>query len=339
MEEKFDIKELIIRFLEKGLSNDETILLMDWIYDSPENRKVFDHYNEIWQLSDVVFNKGYYNTDAGWESLHQKIKDQNQLESNNIRLIKGSRLILWKIISVAALLVAGLFITLFIEKKDVVVPKLQTVTIQSPRGQKTRVILADSSVVWLNSESQLTYSNDFDGNQRLVSLTGEGYFQVKKDSNRPFVVRTLNADVKVFGTRFNVCAYPDEQEMEATLEEGKISVNITGKSNQVAVAPGERMVLDRQSGEVSLKNVDTQLYTSWKDNKLRFDDAVFADVVKKLERWYDVKIIVDKDLKYTERYTMCIKTESLREVLKGLMLTTPMSYKIEEEKVFIYPKK
>jgi len=71
---------------------------------------------------------------------------------------------------------------------------------------------------------------------------------------------------------------------------------------------------------------------------LKCDDAIFADVVKKLERWYDVKIILDKNLKYSERYTMTIKTESLREVLKRLMLTTPMRYKIDEEKVFIYPK-
>lgn len=339
MDEKFDIKEMIIRSLEKGLNEEEYILMMDWINESPENRKLFDHYNEIWQLSDVVLNEGSYNTDEGWESLHQRISGQNLKGSNNIRLISANQLIIWKFISVAAILVAGLLISLLFVRNDVVVRNIQTVTIQSPRGQKNKVILADSSVVWLNSESQLTYSNDFDGDKRVVSLTGEGYFDVKKDSKRPFIVRTLNADIKVFGTRFNVCSYSDELLMEATLEDGKITVSINGKVNQVEVVPGERMALDTKSGEVTLKKVDTQLYTSWKDNKLRFDDAVFADVVKKLERWYDVKIIVDKDLKYSERYTMCIKTESLREVLKGLMLTTPMSYKIEEEKVFIYPKK
>ena len=98
------------------------------------------------------------------------------------------------------------------------------------------------------------------------------------------------------------------------------------------------MVFDKKSGEISLKDVDTKLYTSWKENMLKFDDAVFDDVVKKLERWYDIKIILDKDLKYSERYTMTIKTESIREVLKRIQITTPMSYKIEEDKVFIYPK-
>ncbi|MCX6237426.1 MAG: FecR domain-containing protein [Bacteroidia bacterium] len=337
MEEPLDYTELIARFLEKKIDEDEFADLTNWINESYKNRKIFDQYNEVWQLSNVVFNEGYYNTDAGWDSLHNRITINNTVKNSKIRLIKANQLIIWKVASVAAMVVAALFFGLFFQKK----PKLSTnqfVTIQSPRGQKSKVILADSTVVWLNSDSQLTYSNDFDGEIRLVTLSGEGYFDVKKDRKRPFIVRTLNADVKVFGTRFNVCSYSDEQLTEATLEEGKIAVNIIGKVNPVEVTPGQRMVFDKQSDEISLKMVDTKLYTSWKDNKLRFDDAVFADVVKKLERWYDVKIILDKDLKYSERYTMCIKTESLREVLKRLKLTTPMSFKIEEEKVFIYPK-
>ena len=172
----------------------------------------------------------------------------------------------------------------------------------------------------------------------MITLSGEGYFDVKKDQNRPFIVKTASSEIKVFGTRFNVYAYEDETETEATLEEGKISFNIAGKSNSVAVNPGQRIVYNKQSGEISVKHVDTDLYTSWKENKLRFANAPFGDVVKKLERWYDVKIILDKGLKNSERYTMTIKTESLREVLNRLKITTPMSYKIEEEKVFIYPK-
>lgn len=346
MEEPLDYTELIVRFLEKKIDEDELIMLTNWVNESYENRKLFDQYNEVWQLSNVVFDEGHYNTDAGWNSLHNRITKNNTVKNSKICLIKANQLIIWKVASVAAMVVAALFIGLFFQKSTKLatnqIAKVQTprvVSMQSPRGQKSKVILADSTVVWLNSDSQLTYSNDFDGDIRYVTLSGEAYFNVKKDPKRPFIVRTTNGDVKVFGTRFNVCSYPDEQLTEATLEEGKIAVSIMGKANPVAVNPGQRMVFDKQSGEISLNKVDTKLYTSWKENKLRFDDAIFADVVKKLERWYDVKIILDKDLKYSERYTMCIKTESLREVLKRLKLTTPMSYKIDEEKVFIYPKK
>lgn len=337
MEEKLDYKKLITRFLDNNLEADELITLNDWIKESYENRKLFDQYNEVWQLSNIAFNEGHYNADAGWNSLHQQIS-MSTADAYQFRLIKVNQLTIWRVASVAAMLVAALFIGLFFHKNTK--PETnQFVTIESPRGEKTKVILADSTVVWLNSESQLTYSNEFDSELRLVSLSGEGYFDVKKDAKRPFIVRTPNADIRVFGTRFNVCSYSDEQLTEATLEEGKIEVLIADKPNPIAVNPGQRLVFDKNSGEISLKEVDTELYSSWKENKLKFDNAIFGDVVKKLERWYDVKIILDKGLIYSERYTMTIKTESLREVLKRLQITTPMSYKIDEEKVFIYPKK
>ena len=337
MEEKLEYTELITRFLEKNLNEDELTMLENWLNESYENRKLFDQYNEVWQLGNVVFKEGLYDTDAGWNSLHQKIT-KNSSVNNKFRIIRTNQLFIWKASTVAAMLIAALFIGLFFQKDIKLPPASQIVTVQSPRGQKSKVILADSTVVWLNSDSKLTYSNDFNGKFRLVSLSGEGYFEVKKDKLRPFIVRTTDADIKVFGTRFNVYSYPDEQLTEATLEEGKIAISIAGKANPVAINPGQRMVFDKQSGQISLKIVDTKLYTSWKDNKLRFDDALFGDVVKKLERWYDIKIILDKDLKYSERYTMCIKTESLQEVLKRLKLITPMCYKIEEENVYIYPK-
>jgi len=337
MEKKLDYNELIARFLEKTIEEDELIVLTNWINDSYENRKLFDQYNEVWQLSNIALNDEHYNVDDGWISMQKEIKKNRTTKNSNTRLININQLVIWRVASIAAMLVAALFIGLFFQVNT----KLSTpqfVTVQSPRGEKSRIILSDSTIVWLNSDSQLTYANDFDGNIRLVTLSGEGFFIVKKDIKRPFIVRTVNADVKVFGTRFNVCSYPNEPLTETTLEEGKIGVYIKGKPDPVGVTPGQRLVFDKQSGSISLKQVDTNLYTSWKDNKLKFDDAIFADVVKKLERWYDVKIILDKDLKYSERYTMTIKTESLREVLKRLMLTTPMRYKIDEEKVFIYPK-
>jgi transmembrane sensor len=336
MEELHDNKDLITRFLEKRISGDELTVLTNWINESSENRKLFDQYNEVWQLTNVIYEEGLYNTEAGWNVLNQKITGNKPVSDNKIRLIRNYQLVFWRIASVAAILVAALFIGLFFKESHKLTNN-QFVTIQSPRGEKSKVILGDGTIVWLNSESQLTCSNNFDGDTRMVTLSGEGYFDVKKDPKRPFIVRTTKADIRVFGTRFNVSSYPEDKTTEATLEEGKIGVYIAGKTEPVAVTPGQQMVFNQQTGEISLKHVNTDLYTSWKGNKLKFDNALFGDVVKKLERWYDIKIILDKDLKYTERYTMTIKTESLREVLKRLQITTPMTYKIEEEKVFIYP--
>jgi transmembrane sensor len=337
MEKKLDYVTLITRFLDKRLGEEEINILTNWINESYDNRKLFDEYNEIWHLSNTILNEQHYNCNAGWDSLQKEITKKDIVNNKRIRNSRTGQLFFWKAASAAAILVAVLFIGLFFQK-NTRVPDKKFVTFQSPRGEKSRIILSDSTIVWLNSESQLTYSNDFDSEVRLVTLSGEGYFDVKKDQDRPFIIRTPGADIKVFGTRFNVCSYPGEQLTETTLEDGKIGVYISGISKPVSVIPGQRMVFNKETGEVTLNSVNTDLYTSWKENKLRFDDALFGDVVKKLERWYDIKIILDKYLKYSERYTMTIKTESLREVLKRLKLTTPMSYKIDEEKVYIYPK-
>jgi ferric-dicitrate binding protein FerR (iron transport regulator) len=101
------------------------------------------------------------------------------------------------------------------------------------------------------------------------------------------------------------------------------------------LAPGDQLSLDISTGQVIRRKVDTQLFTSWKENLLRFQDATFDDVIQKMERWYDVDIIVDKGMKVSKLYTMTIKTESLREMLDLLTYTTSMKYEIDQNKVFI----
>ena len=111
-----DFKELIVRFLEKNLDENELDLLTNWLNESHENRKLFDQYNEVWQISNVVFNKGYYNTDAVWNSLHQKITSNNIVRKKRLHLIESDQLVAWKLASVGAILVTVLFISLYLDK-------------------------------------------------------------------------------------------------------------------------------------------------------------------------------------------------------------------------------
>jgi transmembrane sensor len=213
---------------------------------------------------------------------------------------------------------------------------LQVSEIVAPKGEKAQFILPDGSSGYLNSGSTLKYSYPFNNN-RFVELTGEGYFNIVNDED-PFAVQAHNMKVVVHGTRFNVCAYNDDAEVITTLEEGRVSVirNVDGKS--MIIKPGQQAIFNKSNNQIAKKRVDIDLYVSWKDNMLRFNDAPFADVVKKMERWYDVKIILDKDLQYTQRYTMTIKTESLREMFDLMIITTPMKYKIKEDIVYITHK-
>jgi ferric-dicitrate binding protein FerR (iron transport regulator) len=139
----------------------------------------------------------------------------------------------------------------------------------------------------------------------------------------------------VLGTHFNVCAYSDENEFSTTLEEGVVKVYNTETGKFTKMNPGEQVVLDRKTDSFKRLHVDTDLYTSWKENLLKFEDATFEEVIKKMERWYDVKITVAPSIDTKERYTMTIKTESLREMLQLVSKTTKINYEIKESSVLI----
>ncbi|QGY43477.1 DUF4974 domain-containing protein [Maribellus comscasis] len=203
----------------------------------------------------------------------------------------------------------------------------------APKGEKVQFVLPDGSTGYLNSGSSLKYASSF-RKKRRVELNGEGFFNVEHDK-KTFTVQVQNMKVEVHGTRFNVCAYDDDSDIVTTLEEGSVSVVRDVDGEKIKIAPGQQAVYNKSTHEIKDKKVDVDLYVSWKDNMLRFQNAPFADVVKKMERWYDVKIVLDDKLKYTQRYTMTIKTESLREMLNLMIVTTPMKYEIKEDIVYI----
>lgn len=207
--------------------------------------------------------------------------------------------------------------------------------INVPYGERSEITLYDGTKVWLNSGTQLKFPLVFHPDQRKVFLKGEAFFDVKENKENPFIVSAGQMNIQVLGTRFNVCAYPDDQEFYATLEEGTIRAVNSLTGEQVQLIPGEQAVLYLNSQKFTLQAVETNLYTSWKENMLRFENAPFSEVIKRMERWYDVKIHVSEKIDTGERYTMTIKTESLREMLRLVSFTTPINYEIKENQVFI----
>lgn len=233
---------------------------------------------------------------------------------------------------VAAVIVLPLLILSIYLVIDRVFEPLQVSEIVAPKGEKVQFILPDGSSGYLNSGSTLKYAHPF--HKRLVVLDGEGFFDVVH-GKREFTVQTRDVNVDVHGTRFNVCAYRDDPEVITTLEEGSVTVIRDADGTRLTIKPGQQSIFNRSNSQATNKKVDVDLFVSWKDNMLRFQNTPFPDVVKKLERWYDVKIILDDKLKFTQQYTMTIKTESLREMLELMLVTTPMNYEIKEDLVYI----
>lgn len=161
-----------------------------------------------------------------------------------------------------------------------------------PIGGEYQLQLADGTKVWLNSDSELKYTGSFTGRERIVFLKGEAYFEVSKDKNHPFIVKTNTMDVKVYGTEFNVMAYTDEEIAQTTLVEGSVSVDLKNESGLVQSAmlkPGMQAEFLNGNVEGTFKEVDASLYTGWKDGKFQFNNEELGTIMRKLARWYGVK--------------------------------------------------
>lgn len=218
--------------------------------------------------------------------------------------------------------------------------------IYAPMGSRVSFNLPDGSTGWLNSGSKLTYSLPFSGN-RKVALEGEAWFDVFHNEKQPFEISVGNSKIKVLGTSFNVSAYLEEKYVEVVLLNGKVEFSDKTQSNTVVMKPSERLVL--QNSDVVVNSVDPSKYKGWTDGKLIFRGDNMAEVARRIERWYDVKVeIADQDLVHFS-FRATFKDDSLDDVLKLLSMTSPIEYKIlprkqlqdgtyEKEKVILYKR-
>lgn len=209
--------------------------------------------------------------------------------------------------------------TLRYTSTDSVAPeKVEFNTLVIPRGSEYNIVLADGTKVFLNAGSEISYPVVFAGDKREVKLKGEAYFEVRKDERRPFFVQAGDVQIQVLGTSFNVTAYPGRGRIETTLEEGKIQ--LTDGRESVEVSPGKQAIYDIEDGRFEVKQVDTKLYTAWKDGYYKFDQMTLEDIMETLALWYDLNVFYRnpgvKSLEFTGRLRRYDEVVSLFEKLE-----------------------
>ena len=198
-------------------------------------------------------------------------------------------------------------------------------SIYAPMGARVSFNLPDGTTGMLNSGSMLIYSLPFNGN-RKVSLNGEAWFNVYHDEKHPFEITSGTSVVKVFGTRFNISAYPDESYVEVVLEEGKVSYKNQEVSEEFAMLPSERLIF--KDGNISKSVADPVKYKAWTEGKLVFRGDLMGEVARRIERWYNVEVnIADKGL-YKYSFRGIFLDDTLEDVLKYLSMTSPIRYSI-----------
>jgi transmembrane sensor len=167
-------------------------------------------------------------------------------------------------------------------------------TMATPRAREYNLELSDGTKVWLNASSSITFPTSFASNERKVVLTGEAYFEVAKDKDRPFRVLVNDMQVNVLGTHFNVNAYDDEDAVSTTLLEG--SVLLTEKGRKVLLKPGQQAQREKSGSTVVKDNVNLDEVMGWKNGVFYFENASLKSVLRQLSRWYDVDVVFEKDV-------------------------------------------
>ena len=204
-------------------------------------------------------------------------------------------------------------------------------TLRIPRGGEYRIVLSDGTRVWMNAESELVYPARFTGKQRSVTLKGEAYFEVARNTDNPFYVTIGDMEVKVLGTSFNVSAYPGEKR-HTTLVEGNVAV--TWQQQEVSVQPGQQAIEDEKGLQV--KKVNVMNYIGWKERRFVYKEQNLSEVLKELERWYDVQFLMaDKAIGHLHLTANLPKYENIDKVLEIISYAACVKFEIKDRTVLI----
>lgn len=232
-------------------------------------------------------------------------------------------------------------------------------TVITKKGSKSNIQLPDGTTVWLNSDTKIKYDEMFRNELREVELEGEAFFDVVRDPQRPFIIHTRTVDIKVLGTAFNVRAYANEKSTETSLIRGEVEVTLLkNPEKKIVLKPNEKLLVNNNEelaevlnnekmaaastkdvsitvGKVHFEKKDsTALEAMWTKNKLVFDAETLEEVAQKIERWYDVRVVVDERVKQTE-YSAIFDNETLAQVMEALKFTGNFDYTISKNQVNI----
>ena len=216
------------------------------------------------------------------------------------------------------------------EKEDLVYNQLLI-----GRGEEYQLILSDGTKVWLNSETKLKYPTQFASNIREVELEGEAYFEVTKNAQAPFIVKTRKIEVKVLGTKFSITAYHDDQTIKTTLLEGKVEVKPEEpekEGSSIILAPDDQAIYNIFSRDVSVQVVDAKMFVAWTKGFFAFDEESLDQIMNRLSRWYNVDIIFKDDIARKSKFTGKLpRFEDCNVLLNMITKTTNIKFDVEKE--------
>ncbi len=330
------IDDLIIQLLGNELNEKDKEELCQWVNASEANKKYFMDRQEIWFSSIDSEELAKYDGKKAYQLFLDRVEDARRDDEDEARHAFPSR---W--LAYAAVLAAFCIISYvsYHHGQTTIKSDFANIVIEAPQGSRTKLNLPDGTVVWLNAGSKIAYSQGFGLTDRQVMLTGEGYFEVKKNEKLPFSVKSENLQVNDIGTIFNFSDYPNDAEAVVSLLEGKVSLNDVKHQEKVFyLNPHDQAIFNKSTGNMVINtSAATQETVSWTSGKLILNGQPFGEIVKVLERSYNVKIIVaNPNLNHYHFYGDFLRQEeSLTDILNDLSATGKLHYKMKDKKTII----
>jgi len=328
-----DIDELIAVYFSGSLSSSQLTQLHDWINASHDNKIYFLKIREVWFSSICASDTERFNKEKAYRDfINKNIKKRNRFTRN-----------IWptllRVSAVAAIILIVSFFA-YHQGSNTIKKQFTNIVMEAPLGSTTKIYLPNSTLVWLNAGSKITYSQGFGVVDRQVQLSGEGYFEVTKNENLPMKVITKELVVEVVGTTFNFKNYQNDEETTVVLEEGKIiSHNQLKPGDNLTLCQNQKVTLNKRTKTMKLSNVVSKNGLGWINGSLFFDGLPLHDIIRTLERNYNVKIsVTDESLNTYRFYGHFSRTENtIRDVLDKLAGTNKLKYTINGSEVVLFP--
>ncbi|OGU65409.1 MAG: hypothetical protein A2499_04075 [Stygiobacter sp. RIFOXYC12_FULL_38_8] len=330
--------ELATKYLSQETSKEETASLYSYL-EKDEYYALFNCIKEKWNEKSESNEQPSFNVEKSLRTLESKIRkveptftfSKPERTANRFRINPMILRIAATVLIMVSVAGGYLYYTHFSKAKvDETIWQEKTTAL----GEKAIIMLLDGSIVTLNADSKFRYPQHFEGRQREVFLEGEAFFEVSKDSAKPFIVHSNNLATTVLGTKFNIKAFAGDENIEVSLVEGKVkvsNVNAVGNEDIIILKPNQQFVYYKEAAISSVEVFEPQKETGWIENNLKYDDEPLSKIFVELERTYGVKFVLADKSAGNKKLTVNFKNDSFRTVSEVIKKLTGLNYKTTKE--------
>lgn len=325
------METIICKYLQGEATEEEKKMLLSWLDEKEEHKMLFSELRDIWLTSEGLSEK--VNHEQAYALFLDRITAHKRSNTKSLFIVR--------LVAVIIILLAGTTSAYFfgIRKGIQSAGNVDTIINHFTLGKNSKdsVFLPDGTLVWLHSESKLSFPQCFSNNERRVQLEGEAYFKVEHENDKPFYVETKGMEVKVLGTSFNMKSYSWQPISEIALLSGNVEVLISQTAQKVNLIPDQKLTIT-DKGIYNVEDINSPDYILWINDKISFSNERLGDILIKLERWYNIDIDYKKGVDVNQRLSLTVRRELKEEIFKSLELIAQIRCTIENNKVMISPK-